>query len=59
MPGGHTRTFTDSREILKVTEYLGGEIVQRRHMRRKVTEDFVELCQEGIEQVQVCHSQSF
>jgi hypothetical protein len=54
VPGGHTRKFTDSRS-LRVTEYSGGKNVQRRHRgENKITEDFVELCQKGIEQVQEC-----
>jgi hypothetical protein len=29
--------------------------VQRRHTKRRIVEDFVGLCQEGIEQVQGVH----
>jgi hypothetical protein len=54
MPGGHTRIITDLKRILKVTEYLGGETVQRR-AKKRVVEYFVELCQVGIEWVQGVH----
>jgi hypothetical protein len=30
VPGGHTRGIINSKENLKVTEHLGGRIVQRR-----------------------------
>jgi hypothetical protein len=53
VPGGNTRISTDSERSLKVTEHLGGKIVQRRHKDR-VVEYSVELFQVGIEQVQVC-----
>jgi hypothetical protein len=34
VPGGNTRTYTYSERNLKVVEYLGGEIVQRRHREK-------------------------
>jgi hypothetical protein len=38
-----------------VIEHLGGDIVQRKEQRDKIFEDFVELCQVGIERVQGVH----
>jgi hypothetical protein len=34
---------------LKITEHLGGEIVQRKAQRDRIVEDFVELCLVGVE----------
>jgi hypothetical protein len=34
---------------LKITEHLGGETVQRKAQRDIIVEDFVVLCQVGIE----------
>jgi hypothetical protein len=34
---------------LKITEHLGGEAVQRKAQRDRIVENFVELCQVGVE----------
>jgi hypothetical protein len=34
---------------LKITKHLGGETVQRKAQRDRIVEDFVELCQVGVE----------
>jgi hypothetical protein len=48
--GGHTRGIHRLKEILKVIEYFGGKTIQRRHKgENKISEDSIELCQEGIE----------
>jgi hypothetical protein len=54
----HQRNHKLKRRSLKVTEHLGGETVQRRHRRDKIVEDFVELCQVGIERVQGVHKRT-
>jgi hypothetical protein len=34
---------------LKITKHLGGETVQRKAQRDRIVEDFVELCEVGVE----------
>jgi hypothetical protein len=34
---------------LKITKHLGGETAQRKAQRDRIVEDFVELCQVGVE----------
>jgi hypothetical protein len=34
---------------LKITKHLGGETVQRKAQRYIIVEDFVELCEVGVE----------
>jgi hypothetical protein len=47
---GAPEEVTDSGRILKVVENLGGKTVQRRAQRIGIiSENFVRLCQEGIE----------
>jgi hypothetical protein len=46
----HQRKSLTQGGALKVVEHLGGKTVQRRaHGRKELFENFVRLCQEGIE----------
>jgi hypothetical protein len=59
VPGGHTRIVCRLKgEASRLLNTLEGRFVQRRAQRDKIEEDFVELCQEGIEQVQGVHKRN-
>ena len=48
--GWHTRRIHRLKgETSKITKHLGGETVQRKAQRDRIVEDFVELCQVGVE----------
>jgi hypothetical protein len=55
VPGGHTRRIHNSGEASELLNTLEVKTVQRRYMeKRQNNGGSVELCQVGIEQVQVC-----
>jgi hypothetical protein len=54
--GAPEEVIDSKEEASRVTEYLGGEdCAEEGTERDRITEDFVKLCQEGIERVQVVH----
>jgi hypothetical protein len=54
VPGGRTRAITNSRETSRLLNTLEEELCRESIEGNRFTENFVELCQVGIEWVQVC-----